>query len=80
MNYIIVPSEFLEYVDYSRVKQTCPESLRYSTDSKFFLLKYEGEQPEFVFKITQDAVGLQEFTHEEILQILNNAPEWTSQD
>lgn len=80
MNYIIVQSEFLEYVDFSSVKQDNPETLRYSIDGKYFLLKYEGEQPEFVFNITQDAVGLQEFTHEEIIQILDNAPEWKPQD
>tara|TARA_B100000676_G_scaffold226954_1_gene224839 strand:- start:5970 stop:6212 length:243 start_codon:yes stop_codon:yes gene_type:complete len=80
MNYIIVQSEFLEYVDFSSVKQDNPETLRYSIDGKHFLLKYEGEQPEFVFNITQDAVGLQEFTHEEIIQILDNASEWKPQD
>ena len=54
MNYINVQSEFLEYVDFSSVKQDNPETLRYSIDGKHFLLKYEGEQPEFVFNITQD--------------------------
>ena len=80
MNYIIVQSEFLEYVDFSSVKQDNPETLRYSIDGKHFLLKYEGEQPEFIFNITQDAVGLEEFNKEEINQILNNHPLWSSQD
>tara|TARA_Y100001938_G_scaffold145735_1_gene223053 strand:- start:1205 stop:1444 length:240 start_codon:yes stop_codon:yes gene_type:complete len=79
MNYIIVPSEFLEYVDFTKVKQTNPESLRYSLDRKRFLLKYEGEQPGFVFNITQDAVGLEEYNHEEIIEVLKGES-WTSQD
>ena len=79
MNYIIVPFEFLEYVDFSKVKQTNPESLRYSIDKKNFLLKYEGEQPQFVFNITQDAIGLREHNHEEILEILKRS-EWITQD
>ena len=79
MNYIIVPSEHLEKVNFSKVKQTSPKSLRYSLDRKHFLLKYEGDQPEFVFSITQDAIGLPEHTHEQIIQILSNS-EWTKQD
>jgi hypothetical protein len=80
MNYIIVKAKHLEKIDFSKVKQTSPNSLRYSLDRKFFLLKYEGDQPEFVFSITQDTIGLPEFTHEEILTILNETPEWTKQD
>ena len=79
MNYVIVKAKHLEKIDFSKVKQTSPNSLRYSLDRKFFLLKYEGDQPEFIFSITQDAIGLPEYTHEQIIQFLNN-PEWTKQD
>ena len=79
MNYIIVSSEYLEYVNFAAVEQTSPSSLRYSLDKKHFLLKYKGEQPDFVFSITQDAVGLEEYNHEEILKILKDK-KWTSQD
>ena len=79
MNYIIVSSEYLEYVNFAAVEQTSPGSLRYSLDKKHFLLKYKGEQPDFVFNITQDAVGLEEYNHEEILKILKDK-KWTSQD
>jgi len=75
MNYIIVPSEHLEKVNFSKVKQTSSKSLRYSLDKEWFLLKYEGDQPTFVYGITQDAIGLPEFSHEEILIILKG-PEW----
>ena len=79
MNYIIVPSEHIGYIDFSKVEQTNPDSLRYSLDKKHFLLKYKGDQPDFVFGITQDAVGLEEYSHEEILKILKDK-EWVTQD
>ena len=79
MNYIIVSSEHLERVNFSEVAQTSPESIRYSLDGKKFLLKYEGDQPKFVYAITNDAIGLPEFTHEKILEVLNNDPEWKKQ-
>ena len=79
MNYIIIPSEYLEYVDFSSVLEDNPDTLRYSLDGEYFFVKYEGEQPEFVFNITQDAIGLEEYSHKEILEILNR-PKWTSRD
>ena len=79
MNYIIIPTKHLEYVDFSSVKENSPDTLRYSLDGKHFFVKYEGEQPEFVFNITQDAIGLEEYSHKEILEILNR-PKWTSRD
>jgi len=79
MNYIIVSSEYLEYVNFAAVEQTSPGSLRYSLDKKHFLLKYKGEQPNFVFNITQDSIGLTEYSHQEIIEILKG-PEWSSQD
>ena len=55
------------------------ESLRYSLDKNFFLLKYTGDQPAFCFKITEDLIGLEEYTHEEILEVLATS-KWTNQD
>ena len=75
MNYIIVPSKYLRNVNFEAVEQTGPHTLRYSLDGEYFLLKYEGEQPRFVFAITNDAIGLPEYTHLEILKILDR-PEW----
>ena len=71
MNYVIVKAKHLEKIDFSKVKQTSPNSLRYSLDRKFFLLKYEGDQPEFVFsRITHDTTGLREYSHSEIIEKL----------
>ena len=73
--YIIVDSEYIEYVNFTEVLETSPDTVRYSLNKKMFLLKYNDEQPEFVFTITQDAVGLTEYSHQEILEILEG-PEW----
>jgi len=77
--YIIVPSDKLEWVRFDKVFETEPESLRYSLDNKFFTLKYTGDQPKFCYNITEDLIGLEEYSHEEIIEILEG-PEWTSQD
>ena len=79
MNYIIVPSGCIQNVDFRGIAQTGPGSLRYSIDRKYFLLKYENEQPRFVFNICESAIGLIEYSHEEILKILEG-PEWKTQD
>ena len=78
--FVIVPYKYIDYVDFNLVEQDNRKSVRRSLDCEYFLLKYKGEQPEFIFNITQDAVGLEEFNKEEINQILNNHPLWSSQD
>ena len=78
-NYIIVPADKLNWVRFDQVLETSPESLRYSLDGKFFTLKYTGEQPKFCYEITEDLIGLEEYSHQEILDILGTS-EWTSQD
>jgi hypothetical protein len=59
--------------------QTNPNSMRRSVDGTKTIVKYEGEQPDFVFNMTQDAIGLEEYNHKEILEIIRG-PEWSSQD
>ncbi len=77
--YIIVPADKLEWVRFDQVLETSPESVRYSLDGKFFTLKYFGDQPDFCYSITKDLIGLEEYSHEQILKILET-PEWRSQD
>lgn len=73
--YIIVPTEKIEYVDFTTVLEDHPGTLRYSLDGNYFTLKYIGDQPDFCYNITEDLVGLQEYTHKEILEILQTS-EW----
>ena len=79
MNYVIIKTEYLEYVDFSKIKEDSPDTLRYSLDGKKFFVKYESEQPEFIYSITKDAIGLEEYNHAEIIEILSGS-EWTSLD
>ena len=78
MKYIILQSIDIKKVDFSKVKQNNASSVRFSIDKQKFILKYDGDQPEFVYWITENALGLREYTHEEILNILKT-PEWKSQ-
>jgi len=77
--YVIVPADKIDWVRFDEVLETSPKSLRYSLDGDFFTLKYIGEQPEFCYQITKDLIGLEEYSHEEILQILETS-QWSSQD
>ena len=78
-NYVIVEAKYLEYVNFSQVLETNPDTVRYSLDKKKFILKYIGEQPDFIFQITKDAIGLQEYNNSEIIEILKGV-EWKDQD
>lgn len=78
-NYVIVEAKYLEYVNFSQVLETNPDTVRYSLDKKKFMLKYIGEQPDFIFQITKDAIGLQEYNNSEIIEILEGV-EWKDQD
>ena len=78
-NYVIVEAKYLEYVNFSQVLETNPDTVRYSLDKKKFMLKYIGEQPDFIFQITKDAIGLQEYNNSEIIEILEGV-EWKDQE
>lgn len=72
MNYVIIDSSEVNSVDFEQVAETSADTLRYSLDGTKTFVKYEGTQPFFL-------LGKTEYTHEEILAILDG-PEWTSGD
>ena len=76
MKYIIIDADDIMKVDFSEVLETSPETVRYSLDKSKVVLKYSGDQPDFVYIITQDSIGLQEYTHDEIVKILDTE-QWT---
>ena len=49
VKYIILDIEHLSKVMWNDVLDNGPSTVRYSCDGKKFILKYIGEQPEFVF-------------------------------
>ena len=77
--YVIIESKDTGLIDFSRVMQTSPSSMRHSLDGAKTFIKYKGDQPDFIYGITKDAIGLPEYSHSEILEILSG-PQWTNQD
>ena len=63
--YVILNTSEVDSVDFTQVLQTSKETLRYTKDGSKFLLKYDGTQPSFLS-------GKTEYTHSEILAILDN--------
>ena len=70
MIYVIYDMANISQVDFSQVLQTSEATLRLSVDEKETVLKFTGNTPSFL-------VGLQQYTHSEILAIMNT-PEWTN--
>jgi hypothetical protein len=62
----------ISQVDFTQVYQTSEATLRLSVDEKQTVLKFTGNTPAFL-------VGLQQYTHLEILSIMNT-PEWTNKE
>lgn len=69
-NYIIIDKSEVANVDFSKVKETSVDTLRYSIDGTKTFVKFEGDTPVFL-------QGKQQYTHAQILEILAGE-EWTS--
>ena len=73
--FIILNEDEVDYIDFTEVLQDSPSSLRYSADRKKTFVKYKGDQPDFVFEMTNDLIGKREYSHEEFLEVLER-DEW----
>ena len=71
MNYVIIDASEVSSVDFSQVKETSADTLRYSLDNSKTVLKFEGDTPSFLEGKTQ-------YTHSEILTILAGS-EWSEE-
>ena len=69
-NYIIIDQSEVANVDFSKVKETSADTLRYSIDGTKTFVKFEGDVPAFL-------QGKQQYTHPQILEVLAGE-EWTS--
>lgn len=76
VKFVILNEDEVDYIDFTEVLQTGPFSLRYSIDRSKTFVKYKGDQPEFIFEITDDLVGKKEYSHKEFLEIIGTK-EWT---
>ncbi len=72
MIYVIYDMANVATIDFSQVGETSQYTLRLSINKKETVLKFTGETPAFL-------VGLQQYTHSEILAIMNT-PEWTKKE
>ena len=62
-NYVIIDKSEAANIDFSKVKETSAETLRYSLDGTKTFVKFEGDTPTFLS-------GKQQYTHSQILEIL----------
>ena len=72
MIYVIYDMANISQVDFTQVYQTSEATLRLSVDEKETVLKFTGNTPAFL-------VGLQQYTHSEILAIMASS-EWTKKE
>ncbi len=68
MIYVIYDMANVGTIDFSQVYQTSVDTLRLSVNGEKTILKFTGETPNFL-------VGLQQYTHSEMLEIVQT-PEW----
>jgi len=71
-NYVIINKSEVANIDFSKVKETSTETLRYSIDGTKTFVKFEGDTPTFLS-------GKQQYTHTQILEILAGE-EWASSE
>ena len=70
--YVIIESSEVSSINFSEAMETSADTLRFSVDETKTLVKFIGDTPSFLEGKTQ-------YTHSEILNILNSA-EWTPEE
>ena len=68
-HYVIISASDVSNIDFSQVMETSTETLRFSVDGTLTFVKYEGDMPSGVTACSSKS---QEYSHTEILAILNN--------
>lgn len=71
--YVVILYSEINQIDFSQVLETSAETVRRSIDGNLTFVKYDGEMPSSVVVIANKS---QEYTHDEILEILSG-PEWS---
>jgi len=73
ITYITINTDELSLVDFNEVMETSIDTVRLSVDGLETVLKWEGDEPDFVSTLSSYEGP---YTHEEILAIMAT-PEWT---
>ena len=68
-HYVIISADDVPNIDFSQVMETSADTLRFSVDGTLTFVKYEGAMPA---SVTSCPSKSQEYSHAEILAILNN--------
>jgi hypothetical protein len=68
-HYVVISADDVSNIDFSQVLETSADTLRYSVDGTLTFVKYDGDMPSSVTACTSKS---QEYSHAEILAILNN--------
>ena len=68
-HYVVISADDVSNIDFSQILETSADTLRYSVDGTLTFVKYEGDMPSSVTACTSKS---QEYSHAEILAILNN--------
>ena len=63
--YVIIGASEVSAVDFSKIKETTNDTLRYSNDNSKTFVRFEGETPSFLEGKTQ-------YTHQQILDYLSD--------
>ena len=72
--YVIITSEYVSSVDFTKVQETSVDTLRWNNDNTKTFVKYEGYKPTCLHNKTT-------YTHAQILTILNDVEgEWYVED
>jgi hypothetical protein len=69
--YLIIPSSIVDNINFSQVHETSKDTLRYSVDGTKTFIKYDLPDRPGIYNEEYN-----EYTHEEILEILSEE-EWT---
>lgn len=75
-NYLIIGKDDVSLIDFNLVLQTSLDTLRYSIDGNKTIIKWVGDEPNFVSVISYKEGP---FTQSEILDILKTS-EWTIEE
>jgi hypothetical protein len=65
MIYVIINSSDVSSVNFSQVKQTSAETMRYNSNGTKAIVKFEGDTPSFLS-------GKSQYSHSEIISILHD--------
>ena len=66
-HYVIIPYSEVDIIDFDQVLETAANTVRKSLDDTKTFVKYEGDMPSSVTAVEGKS---QEYSHEEILEIL----------